>query len=66
MEWAQVKQGAVSYNVDFARDAGAFPAPKWPAQSLEELIAVTFAGRMIDREDHPALLRLIGAKPSMS
>jgi hypothetical protein len=55
-----------SYKIDFARDADAFPTPKWPTQSLDELIAIAFNGRMIDREDHPALLRLIGAKPSMS
>ena len=56
------EEGVDAYNVDFARDQDAFPEPKWPTQTLNELIAVTFAGRMIDREDHPGLLRLIGAK----
>ena len=46
----------------FARDHDAFPEPNWPTQSLGELIEKTFVGRMIDRDDHPALLRLIGAK----
>jgi hypothetical protein len=68
--WVQVtsrkQEGAESYKIDFARDVDAFPQPKWPAQSLDELITTTFNGRMIDREDHPALLRLIGAKQSMS
>ena len=68
--WVQVtsrkQEGAESYKIDFARDVDAFPQPKWPTQSLDELIATTFNGRMIDREDHPALLRLIGAKQSMS
>ena len=54
------------YKIDFARDADAFPEPKWPTQSLDDLIELTFAGRMIDREDHPALLRLIGAKQKLS
>ena len=49
----------------FARDPDAFPEPKWPTQSLDELIERTFAGRMIDSEDHPGLLRLIGAKQSV-
>ena len=31
-----------------ARDPDAFPEPKWPTQSLDELIERTFAGRMID------------------
>jgi hypothetical protein len=51
------------YKVDKAQDPDAFPEPKWPAQSLTELIINTFGSdQMIDREDHPALLRLIGAK----
>jgi hypothetical protein len=68
--WVQVtsrkEEGVESYKIDFARDLDAFPNPKWPTQSLDELIAVTFAGRMIDTDNHPALLRLIGAKPVVS
>jgi hypothetical protein len=56
-----------AYKNDRARDKDAFPEPKWPTQTLEELITVTFSpDRMIDDEDHPALLRLIGAKQSIS
>jgi hypothetical protein len=33
---------------------------------LEALILVTFAGRMINRYDHPGLLRLIGARQTTS
>ena len=69
-KWVQVtsrkQEGAESYKIDYARDQDAFPTPKWPTQDLDELILITFNGRMIDREDHPALLRLIGAKPSVS
>jgi hypothetical protein len=68
--WTQAtsrkEEGVESYKVDAARDPKAFPDPKWPTQSLAELIGVTFAGRMIDREDHPGLLRLIGAAQSTS
>lgn len=68
--WVQAtsrkEEGVDSYKIDCARDPDAFPEPKWPSQSLNELIGTTFAGRIIDRDDHPALLRLIGAKQSMS
>lgn len=68
--WVQLtslkETGVEDYKRDLARDQDAFPEPKWPAQSLDELIEKAFAGRMIDREDHPALLRLIGAKQSLS
>jgi hypothetical protein len=68
--WVQAtsrkEEGVEGYKIDVAHDHDAFPEPKWPAQSLADLIEKTFAGRMIDREDHPALLRLIGAKQSLS
>jgi hypothetical protein len=68
--WVQAtsrkEEGVEAYKTATAKDQDAFPAPKWPQQSLEDLILTTFAGRMIDREDHPALLRLIGAKQALS
>jgi hypothetical protein len=68
--WTQAtsrrEEGVEAYKPDVARDADAFPEPNWPTQSLADLIDVTFAGRMIESEDHPGLLRLIGAKQSVS
>jgi hypothetical protein len=68
--WAQVTsrgdEGVEGYKTNFAREQDAFPDPQWPTQSLVELIAKTFEGRMIDRADHPGLLRLVGAKPVIS
>ncbi|MBV8126258.1 MAG: hypothetical protein JO114_01180 [Planctomycetaceae bacterium] len=64
--WAEVTsrkgEGVDDYVITFARDQDSLPEPKWPTQSLDELINITFAGRMIERADHPALLRLIGAR----
>jgi hypothetical protein len=60
------EEGVEAYKIDMARDADAFPAPKWPTQSLEEIIGRTFEGRRIETADHPGLLRLIGAKQSVS
>jgi hypothetical protein len=59
-------EGFDSYKIDFAHDEDAFPSPKWPSQSLNEIISRTFEGRKITTEDHPGLLRLIGAKQSVS
>jgi hypothetical protein len=58
-------QGLDKYKIDFARNPEAFPEPKWPSQSLNELLAVTFNGRMIMSEDDPALLRLVGDKQAL-
>jgi hypothetical protein len=66
--WTQAtsrrEEGVEAYKITVARDRDAFPAPKWLPQSLAELIEKTFAGRMIDSENHPGLLRLIGARQS--
>jgi hypothetical protein len=65
MATSRKEEGVDGYKIDFAKDHDAFPEPKWPNQSLAELIDKTFAGRMIDQEGHPALLRLIGAKQAV-
>lgn len=68
--WTQAtsrgEEGVDGYFLEVARDPDAFPDPKWPKQSLSELINRAFAGRMIISEDHPALLRLIGARQAVS
>jgi hypothetical protein len=59
-------EGVEGYKIKFAKDRDAFHDPDWPKQSLGELIMRAFAGRIIETEDHPALLRKIGARPSLS
>lgn len=57
------KDGGVdSYLVKLADDQDAFPLPNFGSQSIDELIAFSFAGRMIETPDHPGLLRLRGRK----
>src|SRR5262249_3334278 len=57
-------QGLDGYEVKLAHDADAFPEPRWPKQTLAELIAATFGQRVINKPDHPGLKRLIRAKMS--
>jgi hypothetical protein len=59
-------EGVDGYKTNYAHHQDAFPLPKWPTQSLGELIGVTFVGCMIDAEDHPGLLRLIGARQKIT
>jgi len=70
VRWVQANsrkgENAEGYQINFAKNEGAFPEPNWPKQTLNELIGVTFTGRMIDVEDHPGLLRLIGDKQSLA
>ena len=64
--WVQANsrkgEGVDAYQIAFSTDPDAFPEPNWPKQSLDELIGVTFMGRMITSDNDPALRRLIGAK----
>jgi hypothetical protein len=55
-------EGVDSYLIKVAEDPDAFPEPNWPIQSMDELIAITFTGRMIETPDHAGLLRLMGRK----
>jgi hypothetical protein len=59
-------EGAEGYKIEYAHDPDAFPEPSWPKQTLNDLILVTFTGRIIDRADHAGLLRLRGAKQVIS
>jgi hypothetical protein len=68
-EWVQAlsrkAEGVDEYYIKPARDPDAFPAPKWPSRTRDELLEVTFHGFNIDVDTHPALLRLIGAKQNL-
>jgi hypothetical protein len=59
-------ENAEGYEIKFAQDQGAFPDPKWPSRSLDELLEVTFRDANIDHDHHPGLLRLIGAKQDLT
>jgi hypothetical protein len=68
--WIQLtslkEHGVEDYERTLAHDPDAIPVPKWPTQSLDSLIGKTFAGCAIEQDDHPGLLRLIGAWQSLS
>jgi hypothetical protein len=69
--WVQLvsrkTEGVESYKIEFAKDSDAFPEPKWPNTSLMDLIYKAFAPNCIIEDDnHPGLLRLIGAKQNLA
>jgi hypothetical protein len=55
-------EGVDAYRIQYAKDPDAFSEPQWPAETLDSLILATFKGHTIDTDEHPGLLRLIGAK----
>src|SRR5262249_15728252 len=68
--WVQVTsrkaEGVERYDTQYALSEDAFPDPKWPKQTLEALIDATFSGRMIEDENHPAMIRLRGGRQNIS
>jgi len=68
--WTQAtsrkEEGIEAYKIDSSLHPDAFPDPKWPAQSLNEVIMRTFTGRTIEDDKHPGLARLIGARQEIS
>jgi hypothetical protein len=72
--WTQVtsqrEKGIEGYHIDVSdaekKGKKPFPDPKWPKETLDELIEATFAGRMILSETDPAWLRLIGGAQTLS
>ena len=70
-KWTEVTslkgEGIEDYKVaSLPEKENGFSAPKWPSQTLYELIGRAFEDRMIETEDHPGLLRLRGKKQQIS
>ena len=68
--WVQLTSlknaGQERYKIDYSLDEDAFPEPTWLTQPLAELIGGAFSpNRVITLENHPGLLRLIGAKQQL-
>ena len=56
-----------AYKLGYPEQQEAFPEPKWPTQTLEEIVGATFdSNHQILSDDHPALARLIGRVVKLS
>jgi hypothetical protein len=68
-EWVEVVslrlENKEDYDVVPARNQEAFPEPKWPDQSLLDIIENAFEGRLITDMGSPALARLIGDRQNL-
>jgi hypothetical protein len=59
---SQNKDGLEGYQHSYPHSTRRFKDPEWATQSLMDIIGLAFKDRVIIAEDHPALLRLIGAE----
>ena len=58
--WVRVtaKKSLGAYEIFEA--TGTIPEPEWPEQSMRELLAIGFKGRIIDGPEHPVIQKLRG------
>ena len=59
-QWVRVTANLSLGAYDVYAATAAIPEPKWPDEPLQKLLSVGFKDRLIDRLDHPVLLRLRG------
>lgn len=58
--WVRVVANLEAGGYDVSEAAGNIPEPEWPDMPFEEMVRIAFQGRLIDRPDHPLILKLRG------
>jgi len=59
-QWVRVTSNMSLGAYDVSYSTATWHEPKWPDQSMAELLKIAFKGHYIDRLDHPILKRLRG------
>jgi hypothetical protein len=58
--WVRVTSNMALGAYELFEAAAAIPDPEWPEASFHDLLKIAFQGRLIDRLDHPVVLKLKG------
>lgn len=58
--WIRVSANLSRGCYDVFQAQGALPDPQWPSESFEQLLELTFEGRMITDTEHPLVQQLLG------
>jgi hypothetical protein len=58
--WVRVQANLSLGAYDVFQATGPLPEPRWPDETLHELLKISFKGRYIDAADHPVLRKLRG------
>lgn len=58
--WVRVASNMSLGAYDVFTATAEWPEPEWPETPLNEILRIAFKGRVIDKLDHPVLLRLRG------
>jgi hypothetical protein len=59
-EWIRVQANMSAGQYEITSSVNDLGFPRWPTQSMEELVNDAFAGRIIDSLDHPYIRQIQG------
>ena len=59
--WVRVTANMEAGCYDISEAAATISEPEWPDMPFEEMVRIAFQGRVVDRPDHPLILKLRGA-----
>jgi hypothetical protein len=59
--WVRIVANMEAGGYDVSVAAANIPEPEWPEMPFNEMVRIAFQGRIVDRCDHPLVLKLRGA-----
>jgi hypothetical protein len=58
--WTRIKANRSAGEYERYEAPAGIPDPEWPTESMKRLVSIAFRGRLIDKPDHPIVLKLRG------
>ena len=59
--WLRIVANMEAGGYDISEAAANIGEPEWPDMQFDEMIKIAFQGKLVDRADHPLILKLRGA-----
>ena len=59
--WVRIVANMEAGGYDISEAAANIGEPEWPEISFDEIVRIAFEGKIVDRPDHPLILKLRGA-----
>lgn len=59
--WVRIVANMEAGGYDISEAAATIGEPEWPDMAFEEMVRIAFQGQVVDRPDHPLILKLRGA-----
>jgi hypothetical protein len=60
-KWVRVTANMSLGAYEIWEAVGNLPEPEWPQLSFQDILKIAFRDRIVDRPDHPLIMKLRGA-----